>query len=890
MSGVGVSLLYRQVGPNIRPPTPRRVGCFDFQRRPVRSIPIRPQRILFDSLQLRRTQLGSPIVPSLLGRSYATEPKKHVPPKIITLKDNPSSQIKKIDTPISIAHRGAEDAHHISFRKNPWAWIKAGARHYWIGTKLLFLEIRTALKIVNSITQGNRLSRRERRQLLRTFNDLLRMIPFSVFVIVPFAELALPLALKLFPNMLPSTFADKMKAEEDMKRKLRARIEIAKFMQDAAEDMGTRQRGKVTKAGLDFEDFMDRVKKGQGVNNEDILKFSKAFEDEFTLDNATRPQLIAMCKYMGIPPYGADPFLRFQLSLKLKQIKSDDQMILDEGITKMTMEELQSALRARGMRWTGTKIQMRRKLEEWLNLSITHNLPASILILSRALIITESETTGEALKEALSSLPEELIEEVKLSLDEKSGTATADQKLEVLQSQNEKIDEELEEMQDQIKSIEKTAGPYHLNMDKLQSISEALSIMASASSVENERDELKILKADRAASQQMDELKKEMETISKQVQEEVNRIKAAEQEEANLLKEAQEPQDKKEAQDEVTATEEPVGEEKGESEVQAETQAVEEVKTEEQVQREAEEAQEKEKERQAQEAAERQVQEEQDRLRKEKEREEKEAAKEEKIESEVTELRESVPNLPSDSEDSEPDLPDLPPPPPSEVPSLDQLMVEEPLSMDAGPPDAESGIDMAPLPDASPRLENRDAFLQRMETDFQLPSEEGENLWNNLVTPVHNLLTGVVFEAAPSSINEDTATKEIQEQLRTAIEASIHVKEVIPMPPQDDDSEAEEPPPLPEEDLEESPGPQLKNLKSKSAHQPSQKEIAPPVRSLSSSYLLLSPDQIQAFKDAQREKYEKQQEENQRSPAKVVPPVVSPPTKSQKKKNRKKRK
>eukprot|EP01119_Soliformovum_irregulare_P022386 TRINITY_DN7649_c0_g1_i8.p2 TRINITY_DN7649_c0_g1~~TRINITY_DN7649_c0_g1_i8.p2 ORF type:complete len:819 (+),score=282.04 TRINITY_DN7649_c0_g1_i8:86-2542(+) len=631
MSGVGVSLLYRQVGPNIRPPTPRRVGCFDFQRRPVRSIPIRPQRILFDSLQLRRTQLGSPIVPSLLGRSYATEPKKHVPPKIITLKDNPSSQIKKIDTPISIAHRGAEDAHHISFRKNPWAWIKAGARHYWIGTKLLFLEIRTALKIVNSITQGNRLSRRERRQLLRTFNDLLRMIPFSVFVIVPFAELALPLALKLFPNMLPSTFADKMKAEEDMKRKLRARIEIAKFMQDAAEDMGTRQRGKVTKAGLDFEDFMDRVKKGQGVNNEDILKFSKAFEDEFTLDNATRPQLIAMCKYMGIPPYGADPFLRFQLSLKLKQIKSDDQMILDEGITKMTMEELQSALRARGMRWTGTKIQMRRKLEEWLNLSITHNLPASILILSRALIITESETTGEALKEALSSLPEELIEEVKLSLDEKSGTATADQKLEVLQSQNEKIDEELEEMQDQIKSIEKTAGPYHLNMDKLQSISEALSIMASASSVENERDELKILKADRAASQQMDELKKEMETISKQVQEEVNRIKAAEQEEANLLKEAQEPQDKKEAQDEVTATEEPVGEEKGESEVQAETQAVEEVKTEEQVQREAEEAQEKEKERQAQEAAERQVQEEQDRLRKEKEREEKEAAKEEKI-------------------------------------------------------------------------------------------------------------------------------------------------------------------------------------------------------------------------------------------------------------------
>ena len=32
------------------------------------------------------------------------------------------------------------------------------------------------------------------------------MVPFSVFVIVPFAELLLPVALRLFPNMLPSTY------------------------------------------------------------------------------------------------------------------------------------------------------------------------------------------------------------------------------------------------------------------------------------------------------------------------------------------------------------------------------------------------------------------------------------------------------------------------------------------------------------------------------------------------------------------------------------------------------------------------------------------------------------------------------------------------------------
>ena len=49
-------------------------------------------------------------------------------------------------------------------------------------------------------------------KLKRTTQDLLRLVPFAVFVIVPFMELLLPVALKLFPNMLPSTFEDKYSA------------------------------------------------------------------------------------------------------------------------------------------------------------------------------------------------------------------------------------------------------------------------------------------------------------------------------------------------------------------------------------------------------------------------------------------------------------------------------------------------------------------------------------------------------------------------------------------------------------------------------------------------------------------------------------------------------
>ena len=39
------------------------------------------------------------------------------------------------------------------------------------------------------------------------------------------------MALKLFPNMLPSTFEDKLKKEEELKKRLNVKLEIAKFLQ-----------------------------------------------------------------------------------------------------------------------------------------------------------------------------------------------------------------------------------------------------------------------------------------------------------------------------------------------------------------------------------------------------------------------------------------------------------------------------------------------------------------------------------------------------------------------------------------------------------------------------------------------------------------------------------
>ena len=86
-------------------------------------------------------------------------------------------------------------------------------QHYWLGTKLLWADVRISSRLLVKLAGGKSLSRRERQQLTRTTADIFRLVPFAVFIIVPFMEFLLPVFLKLFPNMLPSTFQDKMKEE-----------------------------------------------------------------------------------------------------------------------------------------------------------------------------------------------------------------------------------------------------------------------------------------------------------------------------------------------------------------------------------------------------------------------------------------------------------------------------------------------------------------------------------------------------------------------------------------------------------------------------------------------------------------------------------------------------
>ncbi|XP_004696270.1 LETM1 domain-containing protein LETM2, mitochondrial isoform X1 [Echinops telfairi] len=261
---------------------------------------------------------------------------------------------------------------------------------YANGFYLLWIDTKVAVRMVWRLLHGQVLTRRERRRLLRTCADLFRLLPFLVFIIVPFMELLLPLFLKLFPDMLPSTFESESKKEEKQKKKMAAKLELATFLQETVTEMAKRNRAALGDACTQFSSYAQQVQTGHKPSTKEIVRFSKLFEDELTMEHLDRPQLVALCKLLELQAFGTNNLLRFQLLMKLKSIKEDDEVIAKEGVSALSVSELQAACRARGMRSLGlTEEQLRQQLTEWQDLHLKENVPPSLLLLSRTFYLID---------------------------------------------------------------------------------------------------------------------------------------------------------------------------------------------------------------------------------------------------------------------------------------------------------------------------------------------------------------------------------------------------------------------------------------------------------------------------------------------------------------------
>ncbi|ORY42730.1 LETM1-domain-containing protein [Rhizoclosmatium globosum] len=333
--------------------------------------------------------------------------------------------------------------------------IKDEAHHLWVGMQLLGAETRISARLLKKLMEGKSLSRREDLQLKRTVADLLRFVPMIIILIIPFLELALPLLLYIFPNMLPSTFESKFQAEEKKKKLLKVRLEMAKFLQDTVAEVAITGTSRAAKA-KEFSDFFQKYRNsGLLAPTDEILKISKKFQDDLTLNSLSRPQLVSMARYMSLNAFGTDTYLRNQINDQLVSLKLDDAAIAKEGVDALTIPELQAACQNRGIKTIGASpARLKSELTQWLDLHLTHGVPGSLLILSRAFTISERIplSTEEALKESagalqatLSSLPQQVVNEAQLQVAQVAGTATSNQKLNVLKEQEELIEDELEQ-------------------------------------------------------------------------------------------------------------------------------------------------------------------------------------------------------------------------------------------------------------------------------------------------------------------------------------------------------------------------------------------------------------------------------------------------------------
>lgn len=407
-----------------------------------------------------------------------------------TLEKSPSTElVKKVET---------EEK-----KKTIWEKVKHEAQHYWHGTKLLGYEIKVSTKLLIKLMAGYELSRRESNQLQRTIVDVVRLVPFAMFVIIPFAELLLPVALKIFPNLLPSTYESTVDRQKKLAKLKKTRKSASEYIKNTmAESGGLKLLKKITEQEKEnFVGFFHCISMGKHPSNEQLIQVARLFKNDQVLDNLSRTQLVAMCKYMNLRPFGTDSILRYQIRHRLLNIIKDDKVIDYEGVDTLTIPELQLACLQRGIKTSDSSpAKLRDDLETWLDLRLRQKIPSTLLILASAYTYGDKtnsiESYYDALLAVLSSIPDEVYNVAKLELSDDSKL-----KLNILKEQEELIEEENQREKDTVNRVKDK-----IKLDEYE---------------ETASDGIKIEEDDPQEKQKEEELKKE--EITKEAEEESNK-------------------------------------------------------------------------------------------------------------------------------------------------------------------------------------------------------------------------------------------------------------------------------------------------------------------------------------------------------------------------------
>ncbi|OMO52627.1 hypothetical protein COLO4_37065 [Corchorus olitorius] len=198
-----------------------------------------------------------------------------------------------------------------------------------------------------------------------------------------------------------------------------------------AKEVQNSRSGEIKKTAEDLDDFLNKVRKGSSVSNEEILGFAKLFNDELTLDNINR-------------------------------IKNDDKLIQAEGVESLSEDELREDCRERGMLGVVSVEEMRQQKNP--------NLPKSPTLKKmkeRKAFISGKLKPEDAVRDTLTSLPDEVVDTVGITaLPSEDSVSERRRKLEYLEMQEELIKSVSREREEFLGLVNKEVDAMLQNLEK----------------------------------------------------------------------------------------------------------------------------------------------------------------------------------------------------------------------------------------------------------------------------------------------------------------------------------------------------------------------------------------------------------------------------------------
>jgi len=286
-----------------------------------------------------------------------------------------------------------------------WPWLKAYLKHTWSATKLSGADMRQLYRY--KINPPRNLDETMLRTTLRA--DLIKLIPFSLIVIIPFAEVCLPFYLALYQNAIPSRYlTESFQEKRNYRRSLsvqKSKNAFKEMMLKMIDTMFAKENGQI-EASIKIKDFLQSPENAKSP--EKLSEIRPIFEKYVwpkILDNPKMAREFMNC--IGLFPLTGLYYMnavfrklglsevtlgspvmstifkfypKMRINKRVRTLEFYDQYLNEQSINDLTKENLIEAAFSRGITGLGkTTENVMQELKDWKKMR-SNGLPVSLLL------------------------------------------------------------------------------------------------------------------------------------------------------------------------------------------------------------------------------------------------------------------------------------------------------------------------------------------------------------------------------------------------------------------------------------------------------------------------------------------------------------------------------